>query len=173
MTYSTIKQKTGICPDCPEGKGEQPVIAGRCQYHYWKHRNGKNEPNKVRNRLVSQFANSEQGKDSSLGEWFVERRAEMSGVCCNCGAASAKHSESFFIFSIAHILPKSRNSGFPSISQHPSNWFELCITCHTAYDSSWATASKMPCFGIARERFKKFEPFIEISERRRIPEQIK
>ena len=32
-----IKQKTGICSDCGDGK-TKPITAGRCQYHYNKYR---------------------------------------------------------------------------------------------------------------------------------------
>lgn len=35
-----IKQKFGICPDCHDDKSK-PVIAGRCQYHYWKSKSKK------------------------------------------------------------------------------------------------------------------------------------
>ena len=34
---SSIKQKWGICKDCNNDK-EVPLIAGRCQHHYWQHR---------------------------------------------------------------------------------------------------------------------------------------
>lgn len=35
MFNSTIRQKTGICPLCP-GSDEVPLIAGKCQRHYWE-----------------------------------------------------------------------------------------------------------------------------------------
>lgn len=34
----SIKQKIGLCIDCPDDKGDQPIIAKRCKNHYWQHR---------------------------------------------------------------------------------------------------------------------------------------
>ena len=33
-----IKQKVGRCIDCPPESEEQPLIAKRCQAHYWRYR---------------------------------------------------------------------------------------------------------------------------------------
>lgn len=38
MSNSTIKQKVGKCLDCPEGSPEKPLIAKRCNTHYWTYR---------------------------------------------------------------------------------------------------------------------------------------
>ena|ERR1700760_1002530 len=35
MFNSTIKQRVDICPLCSPDKGKQPLIAGKCNYHYW------------------------------------------------------------------------------------------------------------------------------------------
>lgn len=40
MKRSSIQPKTGPCLDCGR---ETRLIAGRCQYHYWKHRNSVNK----------------------------------------------------------------------------------------------------------------------------------
>lgn len=37
---STIKPKTGVCPECTDGR-ERPLISGKCQSHYWA---GKRKP---------------------------------------------------------------------------------------------------------------------------------
>jgi|SRR5690606_24479563 len=42
MKRSPIKPKTGPCLDCSDGK-DKPLIAGRCLFHYWKHRNAVKE----------------------------------------------------------------------------------------------------------------------------------
>ena len=49
---STIKPKIGSCLDCPSTAKEVPLIAGRCQSHYWVYRaevgrTGKQEKPKV------------------------------------------------------------------------------------------------------------------------------
>ena len=36
-----IKQKTGKCSECDSSAPEQPLIAGKCQRHYWKFRSTK------------------------------------------------------------------------------------------------------------------------------------
>jgi hypothetical protein len=164
---STIKQKTGKCTACGRNG---PLITDKCNTCYWQHRAKENAGRTTRPRYDISNQQDDQPQGKTMSEWFLERRAEMVGVCCNCGNKTAKHSDAFFVFSIAHILPKSRNSGFPSVGQHPDNWFELCMNCHTAYDSSWATAAKMPCFAIALKKFKRFGHLIAIPERRRIPE---
>jgi ribosomal protein L40E len=172
MSYNTtIRAKIGFCLDCEQ---ERPLTAGRCQGCYWSHirlksaqkksdRDSANPPDFGARKAARKVSGS------ALGEWFLERRQEMTEKCCECGGKTSKHSDAFFTFSIAHILPKSRNSGFPSVSQHPSNWLELCHTCHTLYDRNWATASKMKCFEVARERFNQFQHLIAPEERRRIP----
>lgn len=38
MSNSTIKQKVGICIDCPSNSKEQPLTAKRCSTHYWNYR---------------------------------------------------------------------------------------------------------------------------------------
>ena len=42
-----IKQKTGKCSECEQSAPEQPLIAGKCQRHYWQFRSKqwkKSEP---------------------------------------------------------------------------------------------------------------------------------
>ena len=36
-----IKQKTGKCSECEPGAPEQPLIAGKCNRHYWQFRSKK------------------------------------------------------------------------------------------------------------------------------------
>ena len=43
---STIKQKTGICPEC-DGDKIVPLISGRCSGHYWQYRKRVNEAKKT------------------------------------------------------------------------------------------------------------------------------
>jgi hypothetical protein len=33
---STIRPKLGICPLCPPGSKQKPLIAGKCESHYWE-----------------------------------------------------------------------------------------------------------------------------------------
>ena len=36
-----IKQKIGKCSECEQSTPEQPLIAGKCQRHYWQFRSTK------------------------------------------------------------------------------------------------------------------------------------
>jgi ribosomal protein L40E len=176
MSYTTIRPKIGFCLDCEQ---ERPLTAGRCQGCYWTHIRLKSA-NKAQRRAEEggaelanppDFVARKSGKQriEGLSDWFNERRAEMTGICIETGARTAKHNDAFFIFCIAHILPKSL---FPSVATHPENWLELAIDPHSKYDSSWEAASKMKCFEVAKEKFKKFQHLIAPEERRRIPKQL-
>ena len=46
-----IKQKTGKCSECEQSAPEQPLIAGKCQRHYWQFRSTKwkkSEPKEIK-----------------------------------------------------------------------------------------------------------------------------
>ncbi len=46
-----IKQKTGKCSECEQSAPEQPLIAGKCQRHYWRFRSTKwkkSEPKEIK-----------------------------------------------------------------------------------------------------------------------------
>lgn len=92
--------------------------------------------------------NSDESKE--LRDWFLARRKEMTGNCINCGKRSTKENIRFWKWGIAHILPKST---FKSIRTHFKNCMELCIDCHTVYDSNWENASKMKVFITAKKIF--------------------
>ncbi len=60
---------------------------------------------------------------------------------------------------VAHILPKSPNSGFPTIAIHPQNKMFLgtYCGCHNKWDNTdGETRATMPCYSIAIERFKTY-----------------
>jgi hypothetical protein len=179
MAYhnSTIRARIGICVDCPAGSEPQEVTGKRddqrCHNHYWSHlrlksaqKTGIAAPTKE--NLYDRKPAKKQPIEG-LGQWFRDRREEMTGACMETGVKTAKFNDAFFVFSIAHILPKEH---FPSIATHPLNWMELSIESHTKYDRNWMTATKMKCFAIAKERFKQFEHLIAQEERKRIPPQF-
>lgn len=165
---STITPKIGDC-DC--GRTDQPLTKGKCPVCYWSDIRAKSAAKKAGVELITppdfRARKTPKKKIEGLSEWFDERRQEMTGICIETGAKTAKHNDQFFIFSIAHVLPKSI---FPSVAIHPDNWLELSIDAHTKYDRSWDDASKMRCFAAAKEKFAKFESLIAPDERRRIPE---
>lgn len=52
-----IKQKTGICSDCGDGK-TKPITAGRCQFHYKKYRAEVNAWKKEKREQMNDFIQS-------------------------------------------------------------------------------------------------------------------
>lgn len=108
--------------------------------------------------------------DDIQWKWFEERRKDMGGYCKNCGCKSCKDDDEKFHYSIAHILPKAY---FPSVATHPLNFIELCFwgnnSCHSQYDNKTLDLIDMYCFAEIIDKFVKIYPFIEKSERRRIP----
>jgi len=167
MAYSTIQQKKLICKDCNDGI-EKPIIAGRCQYHYKLYRSKVSLEKRKINYLKNTPENLDLQKEiEKLQLWFSDRRKEMIGGCENCGKRSCKDNEKFWKWSIAHVLPKSI---FKSVNKSQFNWIELCVDCHNTYDRDWETASKMPVFKLAIEKFNLFKDQIAEEEKRRIPD---
>jgi len=112
--------------------------------------------------------------------WFEKIMREEEPVCWNCGTiAEWLKKEDFrgvWRGCVAHIVPKRKEYGIPSVATHPLNYLILfpayskICACHDIYDSSWLTAIKMPVFPLAKERFKLFEKNIAEYERDKIPE---
>jgi hypothetical protein len=112
------------------------------------------------------------GGGNELDRWFNARRTEMVGACANCGGLSCKDSTQYFMFSIAHILPKNL---FKSIKTHPLNWVELCFwnkSCHTNYDNKTLDITELNCFDTVIERFVAMYPDIAPKERKYIPDVL-
>jgi hypothetical protein len=93
------------------------------------------------------------------------------GNCWECGVHIPA---TYFRAATAHVLPKRKEYGFPSVSVHPKNYLILGAGCgcHDRYDRSWEDASKMKIWGEAVKRFKEIYPFIKESEHKNIPEVL-
>lgn len=107
-----------------------------------------------------------------LERWFDERRKEMIGKCMHCGGASTKKNNDYWIFSIAHILPKRL---FKSVAAHPLNWIELCYfppSCHANFDNNMLDITELSCFNTVIERFVAMYPDIAPKERKYIPDVL-
>ena len=103
-----------------------------------------------------------------LQRWFLERRAEMKGVCQHCGGKTEKDTDNFRC-SIAHILEKST---VKSVATHPSNWLELCFygnSCHTNLDNKMLDIMDLNCFDDVIEKVTVMYTSIAQSELRRVP----
>lgn len=161
-----IKPKYGICIDCNDGL-QKPLIAKRCQSHYWQHRNKIKSSKPADDSIVEKSIKTKTGA-SELVLWYQKIMREEAPVCWECNKKINKNNPIEWHGSIAHILPKSI---FPSIKTHPYNYLILGMyCCHGQYDSNWQNASKMQVLHIAKIRFDEFKESISKSEYRRIPE---
>lgn len=95
----------------------------------------------------------------SLNVFYASEALKVPDKCDNCGLHLILRTVFDRRAVIAHILPKSPNSGFPTIATHPQNKMFLGTRCgcHHKWDNSdGATRITMPCYSIALERFKTY-----------------
>lgn len=162
--------KLGKCIECETYDNkrtlEVPIIAGRCQYHYKVFRKKVCLERKKNRVKIKELIDTDSEPEIKLSLWYRDRMNEFTGICQECGEKIPKYLRHA---SVAHVLPKSL---FPSIAVHPENCNELgpSCGCHSKYDLSWMSASKMKIFLTAIEKFKILEPFIALQEKRKIPE---
>lgn len=127
--------------------------------------------NKANKNALSRKLHAEQNivSGAELNRWFEDRRKEMTGYCANCNGKSCKDDDTYFRFSIAHLLPKAY---FPSVKTHPKNFIELCHFgngCHSMMDNKMLDLIDMACFDEIVNKVVAIYPSIAVSERRRIP----
>lgn len=105
-------------------------------------------------------------KYEDLRPFYSTAMAVATGKCFECGENIPSLWRQA---SIAHILPKSK---FPSVASNALNFVELCVSCHTKFDTGFETASKMKCWVYAKARFNKFKDQISEEDLRKVPEQF-
>ncbi len=171
--------KFGICIDCKKNveisgsePQQKPLVAGRCQFHYANYRRvvcaeRKKNRNKVENSRNIPATVPE--TTVNLVSYYQYQMNKAKGYCANCGEPISRldrHS------SIAHVLPKKKNHGFPSVADNPLNALELGprCGCHNKYDLSWLSASKMKIFPQAVQIAIKLYPLLTQEEKGRFPE---
>lgn len=160
--------KVGICKDCPKGSQPVPLIAGRCNSHYWKFRASLSANKK------SNIAKKQVKADANI--FFASQILQAPSKCeCGCGA-NIKFSLAWMQrATIAHILPKRKKGGCPSVATHPQNRCFLHPDCHTNADNlGYGWIVKRPqLLKLMRDRVKIFYNDIVEDERRHIPEYLK
>lgn len=109
-------------------------------------------------------------KDSELVNWYSARVRELSvnSYCENCGSQIPS---AYRWASIAHVLPKRDNYGFPSIKTHPLNRVFLGSNCgcHNRYDTSWDWAQQMKIWPDVVRRVIEMFPAIDRPEYKNLP----
>lgn len=120
--------------------------------------NLKQRVRSIGNKLIQEGNYSDNKKFNDLQQWFSDRKRDIAknSRCWECGAYIPNP---YYRHASAHIFPKSI---FVSISTHPLNFLVLGASCgcHSKFDSSVETASKMKVWTEACRRFEKFEEFI-------------
>lgn len=120
----------------------------------------------------SGFKSGKSKGNKEIGRWFDDRRKEMTGKCMHCGGKSTKNNNDYWLFSIAHILPKRL---FKSVATHPLNWIELCYfppSCHANFDNYIIDITELNCYDTVIERFIAMYPDIDSKERKYIPDSL-
>lgn len=157
-----IKQKIGVCVDCPDGSGSKPLTAGRCQSHYWLHRQ------KINAAKPKAKAKQERGKE--LNVYFANQVLTMPERCEESGQLLPRSPAWMRRACIAHILPKRPDYGFPSVATHPQNRVFLHPDIHTNMDNLGESyIVKMKCFPLMKERVAQLIPLLTSEERNRLP----
>lgn len=103
---------------------------------------------------------------SELNIFYADQLLMCPAACEECQTPFYGYNKEELRGLIAHILPKSLNSGFPTVATHPKNRLFLGTKCgrHNAWDGMGAKErSEMACYKIALERFEKFAD--ELSEK--------
>ena len=66
-----IKQKIGKCSECEQSAPEQPLIAGKCQRHYWQFRSTKWKKSEPKERKPIQKFSKKREKENR--EYTIKR----------------------------------------------------------------------------------------------------
>lgn len=160
-----MKPKKGKCIDCPAGSAETYLTAGRCSRHYWLHRQKVNSGKK----------HNQEKKEAKkqLNVFFASQILEIPPTCENCGTDIRYQKKINARALVAHILPKRKTGGFPSVATHPKNRLFLCFDCHTNLDNKGSEfAEKMPALPLMRERFNGFKNLLTNEELQKVPEYL-
>lgn len=155
---SNIKVKRGVCIDCgPEG-GCIPLIAGRCQRHYWQSRK------KISSHKPAQKEKVE--KKDALTLWFAQRLIELPfpAVCENCHKSLRPSMVINPRTVVCHIVPKST---IPEVACHHFNVWYGCQECHDKYDNGGILSDKVLL--LIHMRLSGFFKLIKPENRRFIP----
>lgn len=112
------------------------------------------------------------GKDYQALELFFKNAAKEIAFMPQCAECGAFIPKSFYRAATAHVLPKRKEYGFPSVADNFNNWLKLGsgCGCHQRYDRSWEDAAQMKIFPLAIEKFKILYPLIDKKELKNLPE---
>lgn len=168
MAYSTIKQKEGNCIE-ETCSYFGVLIAKRCQTCYWQYRAGLKKDKPAESRKTSE----NEIYKKKLAVFFASQILQIPGNCeeCNKSLGGLKAWKPKII--IAHILPKRKEFGFPSVACHPQNRMFYCWDCHTDFDTKGKDhAKQLKSLPLMRERFLAFKDELTEQELARVPDYL-
>ena len=156
---------------CPPNFPETYITKdGLCQNHYWSENAKKNAEKKKKNGTAK--AKAKTAKD--LNVFFASQLPEIPEKCEECSSSLKWQKMNNFKSIIAHILPKRKVGGFPSVATHPKNRMFLCLDCHANMDNKGSDFVKnMKCFDLICERFFEFEHLLSEADKQRLPLHFK
>ena len=157
-------KKKGVCVDC---NCERLIYSKkRCQDCYWKNNAKENEAKKKKNGKTAEKKKT--AKEMNL--FFASQIPDIPNFCECCGDSLKWQKQNRFKSIIAHILPKRKVGGFPTVATHPKNRLFLCSSCHSDFDNKGAEfATSMNCFDEMCERFLEFEHLLSEADKQRLP----
>lgn len=108
---------------------------------------------------------------SNLGTFFKKMIANSPGKCEECKKNLAGTMAVNPAAIVAHILPKRKTGGVPSMATNPANIVFLCGDHHTNYDKKGCDyIVKMKIYHVLRHRVAIMWPHIPEDEKRHVPE---
>lgn len=163
---AAIRQNIGRCKDDDHtDTKEVPLIAGRCQFHYWQHRQQVNK-DKPKNK-------AKKAEKATFAVFFANQALTFPEKCEETGQRLPKSPAWMKRACIAHILKKRSDYGFPSVATHPANKIFLHPDVHSNMDNlGEAYILKMKSLPIMKERVKILLPFLTPEELNRVPEYL-
>lgn len=173
--YSTIRKKRCKTQDCIN----YPKLGfdGYCLIHVPQEIKDKvqtktrKQQKQARQRLQNKVMNLKQVDTEAmkLELWFKLQMQANDRYCQNCGKSLYHYNDNDWRGSQHHIVDKSPLNGCPSVATNPLNHLVLCKwNCHQIWHQSFESASKMPVFQKAKEKFDLFKQFIAESELRKV-----
>lgn len=141
-------------------------------------------PKKSPKRIEQEKKQRDEGSDGAMDMWFDHFMEHSEPVCENCGMRAdwlkEEKYELLWRSCQAHLLPKRKVYGFPSLAANRDNHLVLFPSfggtlcgCHGAYDSCWQDAATMDIWEKVKDVFKtKLYALIPENEKKNIPEQL-
>lgn len=138
---SSIKPKIGVCKDCGPGTKEVPLIAGRCNMHYWIFRGEQKPKKQFKRTAVKKISDKMQVKVDRyrvLRLSFLKENPECFAKLKDCTKEATD---------IHHTSGKTGD-----LFLDYSTWIGVCRSCHTWIETHPKEAKEL---GLSTSRLDK------------------